>query len=247
MQSNVMFDNPPVLQGDERTQLTQLKNYLFTMSNKLNEALMSISVEEVSARAVQQIRAANASGESAAEKTDAYQTLKSMIIKTATIVRTEMDEISTQLNTYREAVSEEFGTLEQRITADISATAEGIIQSYHFDEQITGLQDETESFRKQIEGYIYCGILDTNTGKVGIAIGEGVTAYDANGNAYLNDNAKTATFTSDRLSFFQGGVELAYFSSGKFYITNGEVTNSLQIGNFAWKRMTDGSLALIKT
>ena len=245
MPSNVMFDNPPVLQGDERTQLMQLKNYLFTMSNKLNEALMSISVEEISARAAEQLRSGKGANESAEEKQNAYQTLRSMIIKTATIVQNEMDVISTQLNESMTAISEEYGTLEERITNQITATAQGITQAYQAEDVI--IRDNQTAFKQQIEGYVFTGILDPITGKVGIAIGEGVTAYDANGNAYLNDNAKVATFTSDRLSFYQGSVELAYFSSGKFYITNGEITNSLQIGNFAWKKMTDGSLALVKT
>jgi hypothetical protein len=79
----------------------------------------------------------------------------------------------------------------------------------------------------------------------GIAIGENVTAYDSQGNPYLNHNAKSATFTMDRLSFWQGNVEIAYFSNGKFYITDGEIRNSLQIGNFVFKKMADNSMALM--
>ena len=245
---DVFFDNPPVLQGDEKTQLAQLKNYLFTVSNKLNEALMSVSVEEISTRVVQQIRDGGGTTQETVQNTDAYTTLKSMIIKTATIVRHEMDEITTHLEDNLTALSEDFGTLERNLDSDIRATAEGILQEYNYEERVQGLESEagtTDGFIRRTNQYIFSGLINESTMEYGIAIGEGVTSYDANGNPYLNQNAKCATFTMNKMSFWQGTTELAYFSSGKFYITNGEITNTLQIGNFIWKAMTDHSMALI--
>ena len=243
---NVFFDNPPVLMGDERTQLQQLNSYLFTMSSKLNEALMEVSIQEA--------QETGTGGGSALTEKDreeqqqAYTSLKQMIIKTADIVKTEMTEITTQLETQVEAISTEFGTLQQNLTSDIRATAEGVLQDYHYEERVTGLETEagtTEGFIRRTNQYIFSGLIDANTMTYGIAVGEGVTAYDANGNAYLNDNAKCATFTMDRMSFWQGGAELAYFSSGKFYIERGEILKTLQIGTFIWQSMTDNSIALI--
>ena len=43
---NVFFDNPPMLSGKPEEQLLQLKNYLFTVSNKLNDAFMEVSIQE---------------------------------------------------------------------------------------------------------------------------------------------------------------------------------------------------------
>ena len=245
---DVFFDNPPVLQGNERTQLQQLSGYLFTISNKLNEALMSISIEEISAQAAEKIR--EQGGSAAEEKiSDTYTTLKSMIVKTANIVRHEMDEITTHLEDNLTALSEDFGTLERNLDSDIRATAEGILQEYHYEERVSGLETEagtSEGFRRRTDQYIFSGLIDDTTMEYGIAIGEGVTGYDANGNAVLNSNAKCATFTMNEMAFWQGNVKMAYFSSGKFYITNGEITNTLTIGNFVWKKMADGSLALTK-
>ena len=42
---NTFFDNPPVLSGKPEEQLVQLKNYLFTVSNKLNDAFMEVSIQ----------------------------------------------------------------------------------------------------------------------------------------------------------------------------------------------------------
>ena len=238
---NVFFDNPPVLQGDERTQLRQLSGYLHTISNKLNEALMNVSVQ-----AQQEIdqRLNSVTGKSGEERPE-IKSLKSLIIKTAEIVRTEMDEISTRLHSETEALSTQFGTLEQTMDATIRATAEGIVQEYYYSELIQDVNANT-SYRTQVNQRIFSGLITDDPVEYGIAIGEGVTAYDEHGNPYLNQNAKVATFTMNRMSFWQGNVELAYFSSGKFYISNGEITNTLTIGNFQFRAMADKSMTLVR-
>ena len=246
--ADVFFDNPPILMGDERTQLQQLSSYLHTVSNKLNEALMNIGMEQFSESVQTQIRKAADGNEQ--KQQDEKNALKSLIIKTAEIVRTEMTEITTRLESETVAISEQFGIYEQSLESNIRATAEGILQDYQYEERITGMEDSdrnTQSFIDKVNQYIFTGLISENPVKYGIAIGEGVTAYDANGNAYLKDDAKCATFTMDRLSFWQGSVEVAYFSSGKFYIAQGEITNTLQIGNFVWKKMANGAIALVNT
>ena len=42
--AEVFFDNPPVLNGAEKEQILQLQRYLNAMSEKLNIALMDISI-----------------------------------------------------------------------------------------------------------------------------------------------------------------------------------------------------------
>ena len=235
---NVFFDSPPVLQGNEATQLRQLYGFLYTMSEKLNAAMNEVDVQTKA-----EIRT-TATGQ-AQQQAEGFSTLKSLIIKTAEIVRTEMQEISTQLHAETEAVSADVGALEQTMDATIRATAEGILQEYNFSELVTDTEANTFSLQR-INQYIFTGLISDNPVQYGIAIGEGVTAYDENNNPYLNQNAKVATFTMDKLAFWQGTVELAYFSSGKFYITNGEITNTLQIGNYVFKRMADDSMVLVR-
>ena len=235
---NVFFDTPPVLQGDETTQLRQLYGFLYTMSEKLNAAM-----NEVDVQTRQEIQS-TATGQ-AQQQAEGFSTLKSLIIKTAEIVRTEMQEISTQLHAETEAVSAEVGTLEQSMDATIRATAEGVLQEYNFSELVTDTEANTFSLQR-INQYIFTGLISDNPVQYGIAIGEGVTAYDENNNPYLNQNAKVATFTMDKLAFWQGTVELAYFSSGKFYISQGEITNTLQIGNYTFKKMADNSMVLVR-
>lgn len=241
--AEVFFDNPPVLSGNSEDRLRQLQSYLSTMSGKLNEALMSISIEQMTPDTQKVIQKATDSKETQKD----YTTLKSLIIKTADIVRHEMDVISTRLEDQYTALSDQFGSYERDLNSTITATAEGILQDYQYEERIQGLEndsEDTDGFIRKINQYIFSGLVDEENGKYGIAIGENVTAYDSQGNPYLNNNRKMATFTMDRLSFWQGNIELAYFSDSVFYIAYGEITSSLKMGNHKWTVMPDGSMAL---
>lgn len=51
---------------------------------------------------------------------------------------------------------------------------------------------------------------------------------------------------NDRISFLQSGAEVAYFSNRKLYVTNGEYTNTLQIGSFALIPRENGNLSFKK-
>lgn len=241
--AETFFDNPPALRGDEKNQLVQLQAYLMAMSDKLNQALMNITIEQMepeSRLSIQKIT----SGDSAKEQT---QSLKTMIVKTAEIVRSEMQQISTELHGEYIGLSEQFGSYENSLDATITATAEGILQDYNFEERISGLEDETgntDVFMRRINQYIFSGLVDEVNGKYGIAIGENITGYDEHGNPYINSDRKMATFTMDRLSFWQGDVEMAYFSDNTFHITNGEITKLLKMGNFTWSVMEDDSIGL---
>ena len=241
--ADVFFDNPPNLNGKEAEQLKQLQAYLTAMSEKLNVALMNISIEQMQEDTRQKILSAG--GEKVEQSTE---TLKSLIIKTAEIIRHEMDVITTTLTDEYEALSSQFGAYERDLQSTITATAEGILQNYQYEERITGLEDEagnTEVFIRRIDQYIFSGLVDEVNGKYGIAIGENVTGYDAQGNPYLKNDAKCATFTMDELAFYQGGQKVAYLSNSTLFIQYGEITDSLKIGNHTWKKFTDGSMALV--
>ena len=237
--AGVFFDNPPNLLGDEKSQLMQLQRYLGALSEKLNVALMDISIEQMAP----EIRTVV---EGAVQQTDGkgYDKLKSMIIKTAEIVRTEMQEISTTLNGQYVAISEQFGTYEANLSNTITATAEGILQDYRFEERIEGVEDGqtgTNAILNRIQNYIFTGKISDSPIKYGIAIGENVTNADGT----INTNNRMATFTMDELAFWQGNEKVAYFSNRVYHIANGEITESLKMGNHNWKILTGGAMGLI--
>ena len=51
---------------------------------------------------------------------------------------------------------------------------------------------------------------------------------------------------NDRISFFQNGSEVAYFTNNRFYVRDGEFTNSLTLGNFAFIPRSNGNLSFKK-
>ena len=235
--AEVFFDNPPILGGSEQDQLLTLQRNLATMSDKLHQALMTITIEQMAPETQQVIR--QTANQEAAEKQ--YNGLKSMIVKTAEIVRSEMDVISTTLNQHYQALSEQFGEYEQNLQQTITATAQGVVQEFRYDEMIQGLQESTETFQRNISAYIFSGLIDPINGKYGIAIGQNVTDEDGE---YVEAN-KMATFTSEKLSFWLNGVEVAYFSNNTMHIASAEVTNSMKMGNHTWQIMADGAMGLI--
>lgn len=237
--AEVFFENPPALQGKEENQLRQLYAYLNAMSEKLNTALMDVTIEQMAPEARKVI-----TGTAETQVKD-FETLKSMIIKTAEVVRHEMDEIRVHLEDNYEALSSQFGEYERNLTNDITMTAEGILQEYQFQERITGLESDTESFQRQINQYIFSGLISENPVRYGIAIGENITAYDQDGNPYLNTEQKTATFTMDELAFWQGETKMAWFASRVMHIDNAEIESSMKMGNHIWRIMADGAMALI--
>jgi hypothetical protein len=68
------------------------------------------------------------------------------------------------------------------------------------------------------------------------------------GSILLGDiaNELELKISSNRISFLQGGAEVAYFSNNKLYVTDGEYTNSLQLGKFAFIPRANGNLSFKK-
>ena len=237
--AEIFFDNPPTLSGEAEEQLLQLYRYLHTVSEKLNTALMDITIEQLAPETQAQIRNSGRE-EMASQKAG----LKSLIIKTAEIVRTQMDEIRTTLEYWVNAISEQFGALNTQLTNQVSLTAEGLQQAFSYIRTLEDYAEENRIYRDTLSNYVNIGVVRydaLNNPVVGIAIGENITNPDGT----INQNNRLATFTVDRLSFYQGAAEVAYFSNNVFHISNGEITSTLKIGNHIWKRMTDGAMALI--
>ena len=237
--AKTFFDNPPAQNGRPEEYLQALYGYLFTMSSKLNEALMDVSIEQMTPETQTVIKQA---GKAEAKSEETYKQLKEIIVKNAEIARMAMDEISTELTRQYTAISEEFGTYQQTLDAQISATAAGIMQQYNMEERMQAVEDDTAAFINGMNAYIFSGLLSDDPPTYGIAIGYNVTNEDGT----LNNQNKSATFTADKLSFWLNGAEVAYFSNSVFHIASGEITDQLRMGGYIWKTLAGGAMALMK-
>lgn len=59
-------------------------------------------------------------------------------------------------------------------------------------------------------------------------------------------NALTLRIENDRISFMDGGAEVAYFSNKQLYVLDGHFLNSLRVGKFAFLPRENGNLSLVK-
>lgn len=128
------------------------------------------------------------------------------------------------LEVVKEYVSEsEFGLYKEAISTAFEQNYEMFEMSFNkIVEQITKVDGDTQSQFTEIRKYIR--FID---GK--IVLGE-------------DGNLLTLTLANDRIYFEQNGIEVAYFSNNKLYVTDIHVTNSLRVGNFAAVPRANGSL-----
>ena len=68
------------------------------------------------------------------------------------------------------------------------------------------------------------------------------------GNIVLGEsgNKITLQIENDRISFLRSGAEVAYFANNRLYVTDGEYSNSLRVGNFGLISGSDGNLSIRK-
>lgn len=235
-----MIDAPSIYAKTETEQLAQIKSYLFKMNEQLNYALSNISTANFTEDAKKEIEEMS---QASIGKTveSSYTSLKSEIVKTADIVRQEMDVVERELNGRYEAVSSDIGRVESEFNVKITETAENLVKDYHLNEVITS--DEFNDYKLATNQYIKTGYLydaeeeDENGNTVlvpryGIAVGENLTTVEEDGKEIFHRENMLATFSSNRLSFWQSGNEVAYLSNSQLYITNVVILLSLTFGDF---------------
>lgn len=69
-----------------------------------------------------------------------------------------------------------------------------------------------------------------------------------NGDIILGEtgNEITLRIENDRISFLDGGAEVAYISDKQLFITDAHFLHSLRVGRFAWLPRANGNLSLVK-
>lgn len=131
----------------------------------------------------------------------------------AEAIMTQVDNIYTS--------KEETEKLENRFSSQITQTSESVTEN--FSQKFTVVSDDVRNMGAEVselvsslDVYIRRGELEP--GVFGVEIGR-------------SDSTVKARFTNDKLSFFQGIVEVAYISGSTLYITNAEILDYMKIGN----------------
>lgn len=199
-------------------QMSQMQSYMHQLVQQLNWALNSLD-EAVAGNTSSVVISKPKEALTPEEAVNTFNSIKSLIIKSADIVKAYEETIKTNFDGEYLAVSE-FGEYSEKTSTAIEENSKGLTAVY------TNVQTIGEDV-KNTNAYIKRGLLgyDENGNAVyGIAVGE----TDEHG-AYK----KYAWFTANKLSFFDNnGYEVAYISSNKLYIKDAVFLGTVQFGGY---------------
>ena len=235
---SIDFRFPNITARDEAGQLIQMKSYLHQLVEQLNYAMKTVEGGTSSAVAYQ----SNASASSAAGVEDAkaqatFNSIKSLIIKSADIVNAYYETINARLKGLYVAESD-FGTFVEQTNLALESTSTAIAQHYENIQQLLTDVEGLESSLIGVNAHIKSGLLyydDDGVPVYGLEIGQ---RTEIDGVETFN---KYARFTSEKLSFYDSNDnEVAYISDKKLYITHVEITGSFTFGGFVDKVTAGG-------
>ena len=218
--------NAPTTEG----QLSQVKSYLYQLTNQLNFALKAAEDEEKKNGYSSSVSSKNGAQVNSEEDTaeNTFLKLKSLIIKSADIVNAYYQVISTKLEGEYEALSD-YGTFKQSTTATLDATSTGLDQHYESIQKITDELGNLSELRKD-NCYIRTGWLDDNETIAGVEIGKTSTENNGTSEAF-------ARFTTEELVFYDGNGtnpenRLGWFSQYKLNIRGAKIEGNLELGEY---------------
>ena len=235
---------PPAPNGSPQQMAVAQYAYLFQMAQQLNLALGQLESGGTGAASGGGTSTHQGTGR---KESTGYQELKSLIVKTARLVKRQMEQLSARLEGEYVAVSD-FGTYVERLSAYLEANPEALTQYYSF---VSDLQASTETvsaafeqYRLETEGYIRTGIVcyDGAVPQYGVAVGQNLICREVDGETVVEQNDFRATFTASKLSFWQDASEVAYVSNNRLYITNITVLEGMSIGE--WEISSENGLVI---
>ena len=231
---------PNITANTEQGQLLQVKSYLHQLVDQLNWALKNVE----SGTSGSDVYMGNAYSGTAAAGEDAkskatFNSIKGLIMKSADIVNAYYQEINHRLEGVYVAESD-FGVYAEQTAQQIEETSTYINQIYENLQQIITDIDGLEHSLIEVEAHIRSGLLyydEDGSPIYGLEIGQ---RTEIDGEVVFN---KFARFTADKLNFYDSnGIEVAYISDKKLYITHIEVTGSFTQGGFVDTTKADGSI-----
>lgn len=233
---------PEISGGSTEAQLRQLQSYLYSLASQLQYAFDTVAAEQAAAPAIPVSR----------EKTPAetFTSIKSLIIKSADIVDSYTERISRSLaGSY--AAQSEFGQFRQETEQRVEENAEQIDRGFRNLQELLSSVEGIESSLMEVNAYIRTGLLysdDLGTPVYGVEIGQ---QEHRDGAVQFR---KFARLTADRLCFYDSNdTEVAYISDYRLHVTAADIrmltaeeatVTRLQIGDYTWRRTSDGHLTL---
>lgn len=228
---------PNINAATEQGQLSQMRSYLCQLVEQLNWALNTVQDGAVQT-VVQPMTAPTASGTAAAEQEaqDTFNSIKSLIIKSADIVNAYYETMRLRMDGEYVAESD-FGVYRRTTAAELSATIDSVNQLYTDLQSVEETADGAYDSVRAVTANIKTGLLYTNESGVPVY---GLEVGQRNVENGVESFRKYARFTANRLSFYdQNDTEVAYISDYKLFITQAQITGSITLGRYV-ADMSDG-------
>ena len=228
---------PNINAANEQGQLSQMRSYLSQLVEQLNWALNTVQDGAVQT-VVQPMTAPTVSGTAAAEQEaqDTFNSIKSLIIKSAEIVNAYYETMRLRMDGEYVAESD-FGVYRRTTAAELSATIDSVNQLYTDLQSVEETADGAYDSVRAVTANIKTGLLYTNESGVPVY---GLEVGQRNVENGVESFRKYARFTANRLSFYdQNDTEVAYISDYKLFITQAQITGSITLGRYV-ADMSDG-------
>ena len=208
---------PKISSPTAEGQLQQLSSYLYQLVGDLNWALNSVQAAEQGDYSAVVYEAAKQAISDLSPQ-DTFDSIKALIIKSADIVEAYQEKMQLDFDGIYTAQSD-FGNYQEVTNQQLTLQSNMIEQNY------TQIELIDEQLRNT-NAWIRTGELDS--GVFGMEVGEhttvgGVETYN-----------KYARFTANGIYFYLPEVSeaVAWMTGNKLYITNAQITNSLNLGGY---------------
>lgn len=230
---------PEITGKNDHEKLIQLQSYLHQTVEQLQWAFNNLSGSSQDGYVVVNGRtaASRSSGQGGnATPKETFNSIKSLIIKSADIVETFSEKIRAELDGDYVAVSD-FGVFQETTNHKIEANSTGLEQLFTNVQTISGTVDGLYDQSIETQAYLRHGLLDYGED------GAPVYGIEVGRTDVIDDQevfSRFARFTSGRLSFYDANeIEVAYISDYRLYITSAHIAGDLTVGDYVMDT-TDG-------
>lgn len=215
---------PKITASNPTDQMRQMQSYIYQLAEQLNWALGTIETS-IEGNVSPAIKIEQSEDISPQEAENTFNSIKSLIIKSADIVKAYEETIMSDFNgTY--FADSDFGTYLKNTSRSIEENSENVTEVYTNVETIDSKVKEIEDDTKTTNAYIKRGFLGYHErlkkDVYGIAVGQ------TNDNGVYN---KYAWFISEGLCLFDDNEnEVAYISQNKLHIADAAFLGTIQFG-----------------
>lgn len=221
---------PNVTAPTEAGKMAQVQSYMFQLVEQLNYELNNLqkSVSETSAEMIRRTSSSSKEDVSADDAITTFNTIKSLIIKSADIIQAYYDEMKLRFDGSYLAISS-YGEYMERYWQELDIDPKSITQMFELIQEIDGTVEGIEDKLMTTNAYIKTGLLTEDPIPT-----YGVEVYqrtELDGDEVFN---KCARFTAGGIYFYVPGYEDPVFelANNELRVASAGIAGPLDLGHY---------------